>query len=175
VRAEENRDYIFAGRLTPEKGVRMIAEWARDSRRRVRFIGEGPEAEALRNYGEFCNVTGWLPPDEVKHEMLTARALLFPVHWPETFGLVVAEALAMGLPVVVSGIAGAAERVDHGETGWVLPETDKKSSFGQAMKHLEESRLVEQMSREAYRRYWEEPMSRSAHAKSLLQWYQSLA
>jgi glycosyltransferase involved in cell wall biosynthesis len=53
-----------------------------------------------------------------------ARALLFPIDWPEPFGLVMAEALACGTPVVARRRGSVPEVVEHGVTGWI-GETDE--------------------------------------------------
>ena len=66
----------------------------------VRYIGEVGEKE--------------------KQELLrNAHALLFPIDWPEPFGLVMIEALATGTPVVVSRVGSAPEIVDDGVTGYL--------------------------------------------------------
>jgi glycosyltransferase involved in cell wall biosynthesis len=174
IRAENNTDYIFVGRLTAEKGVGIIAEWAREQGRRVRFVGDGPEAERLRTFGDSCQVTGWLSPAGVRQQMRKARALLFPVLWPETYGLVVVEALSQGLPVVVSGLAGASQRVDDGISGWVLADGQTPARFRRAMDKLDAAGVVAQMSREAYCRYWQNPMDYQSHARALVSWYRSV-
>jgi glycosyltransferase involved in cell wall biosynthesis len=49
-----------------------------------------------------------------------ARALLFPIDWPEPFGLVVIEAMACGTPVIAFGCGSAPELIDDGVTGYVV-------------------------------------------------------
>jgi glycosyltransferase involved in cell wall biosynthesis len=57
--------------------------------------------------------------------MARARAFLFPISWEEPFGLVVAEALAAGTPVVATPRGSLPELVEHGVTGF-LGETDEE-------------------------------------------------
>ena len=52
----------------------------------------------------------------------SARALLFPIDWPEPFGLVMIEAMACGTPVVAWRCGSAAEVVDDGVTGFVVDD-----------------------------------------------------
>ena len=54
-----------------------------------------------------------------------ARALLFPIDWPEPFGLVMIEAMACGTPVVAWRRGSVPEIVDHGETGFIVASEDE--------------------------------------------------
>jgi glycosyltransferase involved in cell wall biosynthesis len=54
-----------------------------------------------------------------------ARALLFPIDWPEPFGLVMIEAMACGTPVVTCRCSSTTEVVDHGVTGFVCDDDDE--------------------------------------------------
>jgi glycosyltransferase involved in cell wall biosynthesis len=63
---------------------------------------------------------------EEKLQLLAhARGLLFPIDWPEPFGLVMIEALACGTPIIARRRGSVAEIVRHGETGFVC-ETDEE-------------------------------------------------
>ena len=54
-----------------------------------------------------------------------AAALLFPIRWPEPFGLVMAEALACGTPVVALRAGSVPEVIDHGRTGFIVADEDE--------------------------------------------------
>jgi len=54
-----------------------------------------------------------------------ARALLFPIDWPEPFGLVMIESLACGTPVVAFRGGSVAEVIEHGVTGFVVDDMDQ--------------------------------------------------
>jgi glycosyltransferase involved in cell wall biosynthesis len=63
--------------------------------------------------------------DAQKPEFLgNAAALLFPIDWPEPFGLVMIEAMACGTPVVGYGCGSAAEVIENGVTGYVVDGED---------------------------------------------------
>lgn len=66
-----------------------------------------------------------LPNDEVLELVSRARAFVFPISWEEPFGLVVAEAMAAGTPVVATPRGSLPELVEHGVTGF-LAETDEE-------------------------------------------------
>ena len=54
-----------------------------------------------------------------------AQALLFPIDWPEPFGLVMIEAMACGTPVIAWRCGSVPEIVDHGETGFIVATEDE--------------------------------------------------
>jgi glycosyltransferase involved in cell wall biosynthesis len=63
---------------------------------------------------------------EVKVELMgRAKALVFPIQWPEPFGLVMTEAMACGTPVIVAPSGAATEVVVDGETGWWCRNVDE--------------------------------------------------
>jgi glycosyltransferase involved in cell wall biosynthesis len=70
-------------------------------------------------------------------------ALLFPVDWPEPFGLVVIEAMATGIPVIALGGGSVPEILDHGLTEFVLYRIDEAATA---------VRLVRDLDRAAIRR-----------------------
>jgi glycosyltransferase involved in cell wall biosynthesis len=73
--------------------------------------------------------------DEAKAELLRkAKALLFPIDWPEPFGLVVIEALACGTPVIARRRGSVPELLEHGRTGFVCENEDEMVA---AVRHLE--------------------------------------
>ena len=75
-----------------------------------------------------------------------ARALLFPIDWPEPFGLVVIEAMAVGTPVVVWRQGAMPEIVDQGETGFVVDSIEEA---------VEAVAAVERLDRRAVRAHFE--------------------
>ena len=90
---------------------------------RARFVGGGPELPALEVLALQLGVAGAVefvgrvPPDEVAGYVADAWALVAPSLWAEPFGLVAAEAIAQGVPVVASAVGGFAETVEPGVSG----------------------------------------------------------
>lgn len=65
-------------------------------------------------------------PDTAKSDFLGgARALLFPIDWPEPFGLTMIEAMACGTPVIGSACGSVPEVVDEGVTGFIVRRIDE--------------------------------------------------
>ena len=64
--------------------------------------------------------------DGEKQEFLgNAKVLLFPIDWPEPFGLVMIEAMACGTPVIALRRGAVPEIVEHGRTGFVVGDLDE--------------------------------------------------
>ena len=64
--------------------------------------------------------------DEQKSEFLgNARALLFPIDWPEPFGLVMIEAMACGTPVIAWNRGSVPEVIDQGVTGYIVDSEEE--------------------------------------------------
>lgn len=114
VKAEPPRhDVGYFGRLEPEKGVGdLLAALARTGLRGV-FVGSGSLAPAITEALGPEALVDWVDPAAAQALMRACRAVVLPSRWPETWGLVVAEAMALGRPVVVSARAGSAELVER--------------------------------------------------------------
>ena len=171
VNVAANRALVVLGRLDAEKGVTLAAEAARRAGLPISFIGDGPLRGDIEAMGG--RVTGWLPAGEVASELHQARCLLFPSLWYETFGLVVAEAAARGVPAIVSDISAAAERVERGATGWVFRSGD----IGDLLDAIEITRddtAVSAAGRAAYERFWAAPPDRARHTNALVSIYDSV-
>jgi glycosyltransferase involved in cell wall biosynthesis len=162
----------YVGRLTREKGADLVADAARAAGLTALFIGAGPlEAELRGRPG--VEVVGWQAPEAVWAMLRTrARALAAPSRWYETGPLTVYEALAAGIPVVASDRSGAAEKVRHGQTGFVVaPEVAPLADAFAALRDDVRARIL---GAEARRRFRSEPMTLAAHAAALQALYAGL-
>ena len=90
--------------------------------------------EAIRQAGlqGTITVTGWLSGEQVKAEIVAARALLLP-SFSENMPVVIMEAMALGRPVISTYVAGIPELVQSGKTGWLVPASDEVA-LAQAMR-----------------------------------------
>ena len=117
---------LYAGRLTREKGADLLADAflaarARDPRLELHLAGGGPEEDALRaRLGGAARFLGWLEGDELARAYADADLFLF-CSQTDTFGQVVLEAQASGLPVVAVAAGGPAELIASGRTGVLCP------------------------------------------------------
>lgn len=85
----------------------------------------GPIEERIRAHrlDKHVRITGWISSDQVRQELLDARALVL-ASFAEGLPVVVMEAMALGRPVVSTGIAGIPELVLPDENGWLVPAGD---------------------------------------------------
>lgn len=169
----ENTRFLFAGRLTEEKGVRLLAQTARDTGLPLTIAGDGPLLRELEAIGENITCTGWLDAAGVTAVMRQARALVFPSTWYETGGLVVLEALAQGIPVIVSRSTGAADFVEDGVNGFVV-DAGNTGALRAAMMQLNNPETAARMGHEAYDRYWANPLTPEVHTQRLIGVYRNV-
>jgi glycosyltransferase involved in cell wall biosynthesis len=111
--------FLFVGRISPEKGIDVLLSAAllvNDAV--VSVAGAGPLAQSVCD-AELKNIKflGSLPSHSVHTEMGKSIALLVPSIWYETFGMVVIEAYACGLPVIASRIGALGDLIEDGVTG----------------------------------------------------------
>jgi glycosyltransferase involved in cell wall biosynthesis/predicted metal-dependent phosphoesterase TrpH len=117
---------LYAGRLTREKGADLLADAflaARDRDPRLHLVlaGGGPEEELLRaRLGEHATFLGWLEGDTLADAYASADLFLFASR-TDTFGQVLLEAQASGLPVIAVAEGGPCSIVADGVTGLLAP------------------------------------------------------
>jgi glycosyltransferase involved in cell wall biosynthesis len=119
---------LFAGRLTPEKGVGVLLEaWRRLAPAALELVvaGDGPmRTELERRPPPGVRFVGQLGPAAVQEWMLRSRALVFPTWLYEGQPMSVLEAFAAGLPVLASRLGGNADLVGALGDGWLAPARD---------------------------------------------------
>jgi glycosyltransferase involved in cell wall biosynthesis/predicted metal-dependent phosphoesterase TrpH len=117
---------LYAGRLTKEKGVELLADAfltaaRQDPRLHLVLAGGGPEEDALRErLGDRATFLGWLGGQDLARAYASADVFLFASQ-TDTFGQVILEAQASGLPVVAVDQGGPASLITAGETGLLAP------------------------------------------------------
>jgi glycosyltransferase involved in cell wall biosynthesis len=147
----EPPEVLFAGRLSPEKGILDLVE-ATDGMKLV-VAGDGP----LRAH--VPGALGFVPHDALGPLYERAAVVACPSH-REGFGVVCAEAMAYGRPVVAGAVGGLLDLVVHEETGLLVPPGDV-GALRQALERLladkELRRRLGEAGRERIRRHfsWE--------------------
>lgn len=159
-------DFIFVGRLSPEKGPILFAEAARLAGRQAVFVGDGPQGAELRTKYPEASVLGWQDPEAVRNHLRHARALVFPSVWYEGQPLTVLEALGLGTPVIVSDVCAGRESVEDGVTGRWFKSNDA-ASLAAAIRELSDDSTVRGMSRTAYDLYWSNPPTIDRHLDAI--------
>lgn len=116
-------DWVFVGRLSPEKGVlEMVREWPESQP--LRIVGTGPLQEEVERAaaGKSVRLLGQLSPAEVREQLRTARGLVFPSRCFEGFPMTYLEALSAGTPVLAWEPNSVAGMVQRDGTGQVVEE-----------------------------------------------------
>jgi glycosyltransferase involved in cell wall biosynthesis len=136
------RYLAFLGRISPDKGLDTAIRVARQAgvplrigaRKPLRLKGD-PNVEAdwehyrndikpLLERGH-ATLIGEVAGQEKDQFLRNAGALLFPIRWPEPFGLVMAEALACGTPVIALRDGSVPEVIEHGVTGFICSSEEE--------------------------------------------------
>ena len=161
---------LYAGRLTREKGVDLLAESflrarAAEPRLRLLLAGGGPEEGELRaRLGEHASFLGWLEGEQLARAYAGADLFLFCSR-TDTYGQVVLEAGASGLPVVAVGEGGPAALIENRHTG-ILCRPDADHLAGAVLQLASSpalrARLGEAAVRHAATRSWERALEQLA-------------
>jgi glycosyltransferase involved in cell wall biosynthesis len=125
---------LYVGRLSQEKGTDLLAEAfliARDYDPRLHLVlaGRGPEEESLRRrLGSAATFLGWVGGDRLAQVYASADLFMF-ASTTDTFGQVILEAQASGLPVLAVDAGGPAELIEDGRSGClVAPDAESLAS-----------------------------------------------
>ncbi len=158
----DGRRLVCVGRLCEQKGQLLLIEAARLlSERGTRFdlvlAGDGEMRgeleEMIARYGlqNAVQITGWISSDQVRDEILAARALVLP-SFAEGLPVVIMEAMALKRPVISTFVAGIPELVDPSRHGWLIPAGDVEALASAMQACLETpDETIAQMGDAAYR------------------------
>jgi glycosyltransferase involved in cell wall biosynthesis len=130
--------FLYCGRLNWEKGVDLLLRafgrvLASRPAARLRILGGGPRQPILEALGNGLGIGGAVRFDgrvsfgEVETALREAWALVAPSIWPEPLGLTAIEAITRGVPVIASASGGLAETVEHGVSGYLVPNGDERA------------------------------------------------
>lgn len=165
----------FLGRICPDKGPLEAIEIARRAGKRLRMAAKVDPADAQYFAQAVKPVLDTSPHvefigeinDSQKQEFLgSAQAVLFPINWPEPFGLVMIEAMACGTPVIAFNSGSVPEIMEDGLTGFVVDDV------AQAVAAVAK---VDRLFRPSIRSRFEERFSAAAMARDYVRIYQQLA
>jgi glycosyltransferase involved in cell wall biosynthesis/predicted metal-dependent phosphoesterase TrpH len=166
---------LYAGRLSREKGVDLLADaflaaHARDPRLHLVLAGGGPEERRLRErIGEHASFLGWLEGEELARAYASADVFLFPSA-TDTFGQVILEAQASGVPVAALARGGPISLIEHRVSG-LLCEPDARALADAVLELASSPLLRERICAAALRavraRTWERALQRLADGYEL--------
>lgn len=130
---------LYVGRISREKDLDILANAYRQLQKeklpvRLFLVGVGPHATALQETMPAAIFAGYLSGEELATAYASADIFVFP-STTDTFGNVILEAQASGLPVVVSDLGGPRELVEEGVTGFITKAHDV-DSFAAGIRNL---------------------------------------
>jgi glycosyltransferase involved in cell wall biosynthesis len=129
-----NGDYLlFLGRISPEKGIERAVEIARWSGKPLIVAAKIEKSDQeyfkkkiAKHFTEpFITFIGEVGENEKRKLLEDAIALLFPINWPEPFGMVMIEAMASGTPVIAWQNGSVSEIIRHGINGVIINSVDE--------------------------------------------------
>ncbi len=134
---EDDLAVVYVGRIAPEKNLALLekafeAIRARQPRARLILVGSGPAQQALQARQPAAVFCGSRTGAFLAEHYASGDLFLFP-SLTETYGNVVAEALASGLPVVAYRDAAAQELIAHREHGWLAEPGDEAAFIAGAV------------------------------------------
>jgi glycosyltransferase involved in cell wall biosynthesis len=149
---------LFAGRLSPEKGLATLLEaWTKvGDGACLKIVGDGPMAGQVAEAATrspAIEFVGRLALDDTLRLMGEASLLVFPSECNETFGLTIIEAYSRGTPVLASDLGTPRDLVDPGRTGVTFEAGNAQELSEKIVWLFDQPRLLEEMGRTARRRY----------------------
>jgi glycosyltransferase involved in cell wall biosynthesis len=143
----QKEDFIlFLGRAAPEKGWRRAIEAAKLAGEHlvsaVKIAHPTEQEEWEKNIKPILpkdwTLLGEISQEEKVDLLRRAKAVLFPIDWPEPFGLVMTEAMACGTPVIATPRGSVPEVIVDGVTGWIVSVENYPQEAAEKLKHLDE-------------------------------------
>lgn len=163
----------FLGRVSPEKGLEQAIEIAKRARLRLRIAAKVDRADEAHFRGRIAPLLehplvefiGEVDEEHKPAFLGNALALVFPVRWPEPFGLAMIEAMSCGTPVVAFPRGSTPEVVEPGLTGYLVGSVEEAASAVYAAARLDRARV---------RSRFEQRFSAARMARDYLSVYRSL-
>jgi glycosyltransferase involved in cell wall biosynthesis len=177
-RTSEGRSVLFIGRLSAEKGVKVLVEaWKKISAPiPLVIMGDGPlrhllEAEAPTRGLANITFTGWRTRAEILVAMKQASVVVIPSVWYEGFPMTLVEAFACGTPVICSNLGGLGEIVEDGRTGLHFRAGDAEDLASKMEWAWNQPAALSSMGRAA-RQHFEKSYTADTNYQQLLQIYE---
>jgi glycosyltransferase involved in cell wall biosynthesis len=173
--AGEGGYLAFLGRICPDKGPLEAIEIARRAGIRLKMAAKVDPADQVYfdtvvkpvlDKSPHVEFIGEINDSQKQDFLGRARALLFPICWPEPFGLVMIESMGVGTPVIAFNCGSVPEIMEDGLTGFVV--TDVDGAVAAVAK-------LDQLFRPSIRSRFEERFSVAAMARDYVKIYQDLA
>ena len=129
---------LFLGRMSPDKGSHHAVRVAQETGLPLKLAGKMHDLLERQHFEEHVaphlggpiEYLGEVSHDEKVHLLQQARATIFPIQWPEPFGLVMVESMACGTPVLATRHGAVPEVIEDGRSGVIV---DRAEDLGAAV------------------------------------------
>jgi len=153
----EQRIVISVGSLRPVKGIKYLIQAMsvlrqKNTKANLMLVGDGEERQNLEelveelNLGDYITFAGEVPNEKIPEYMVASDVFALP-SLSEGFGIVNLEAMASGLPAVVSNVSGLPEIIKDGENGFLVEPRNPLEIAKKIQLLLEDNKLRERISR----------------------------
>ncbi|HKT86337.1 MAG TPA: glycosyltransferase family 4 protein [Novosphingobium sp.] len=149
--AEQNSEFLFVGRIGPDKGADLAIEAAARAKVPITLVGSRDAPLVLSSGLGRITFAGWCDRPSIARIAQSARALVVPSRVVEPFGLVILEAAMSGLPVIVSDRAYLADDVERLGFGRAFDPSDVSALTDLLGLFSRDDRLIESMSLAGHR------------------------
>lgn len=171
---DKPEDYLaFVGRISPEKGPDKAIEIAKQTGRRLKIAAKIDNKDL--NYYEdhikklmdhpLIEFVGEVDMHQKNELLRNAAALLFPIDWPEPFGLVMIESMACGAPVIAFDCGSVPEIIEEGISGFIVDD------FQEAIDRVNK---IDTINRASCRAQFEKRFTCERMAQDYMEAYQEL-
>jgi glycosyltransferase involved in cell wall biosynthesis len=154
--SSRSSDYFaFLGRISPEKRVDRAIQIATTLGVPIKIAAKVDNADRAYHEREIAPLlqnplvefVGEIGDDQKSEFLGNARALLFPIDWPEPFGLVMIEAMACGTPVIAFRRGSVPEILEDGVTGFIVENMDQAVQAAARASELSRRRVRDEFER----------------------------
>jgi glycosyltransferase involved in cell wall biosynthesis len=171
---QEGRYLAFLGRISPEKGLDRAIEIARRVGMPLKIAAKIDAADheyfesKIRHLFDdpLVEYVGEIAQHEKSEFLGNAHALLFPINWPEPFGMVLIESMAAGTPVIAFEMGAVPEIIEDGVTGYLVQSIEEA---------VQAVHLVRTLDRRVCRRVFEKRFSVERMCQDYERSYETLA
>jgi len=155
VDAARNTAFFYVGQLLSYKGILEFAEAVHRTGVEAEILGTGEEADRLPALCPTAKLHGWTSRADLAQILTRSRAIVVPSRGMESYGMVVAEAVTSGIPVIISDAMNLADEVTTRGMGISFRAGDA-ASLAQVLTRVQaDDALVQGMGEAASRRGWE--------------------
>lgn len=158
--------FVFSGRIVPGKGLHTALDIANDLNVPIIVFGECPaenedyfNTQIKSKITDNVQIEGFVDKKIIQKAIMKSRALLFPIEIPESFGLVLIEAMACGTPVIAYNSGSVSEVIVNNKTGFIIKPGDYRNFKSAAQKILTMPDRKYQKMREECRKHVEKNFS----------------